>query len=29
MGVKLGPLHRGRDTGWGCSRLGCWEVIWA
>lgn len=24
MGVKLGPSHWGRNTGWSCSRIGCW-----
>jgi len=25
MGVKPGHLHWGRNVGWGCLRLGCWE----
>ena len=24
MSVKLGRSHRGRDVGWGCSRIGYW-----
>ena len=23
--VKLGHSHSGRNIGWGCSRIGCWE----
>jgi len=23
-GVKLGRSHGGRNTGWRCSRIGCW-----
>ena len=25
MGVKLGRSYWGRNTDWGCSRMGCWE----
>jgi len=25
MDVKLGLSHYGRNTGSGCSRVGCWQ----
>ena len=25
MGVKHGLSHWGRNTGWGCSIIGCWK----
>jgi len=27
MGVKPGRWHWGRNAGWGCLRIGCWEYL--
>jgi len=24
MGVKIGLLHKGKNTDWGCRRTRCW-----
>ena len=26
--MKLGPSHSGKNTSWGCSRIGCWGSYW-
>ena len=26
--MKLGLSHSGKNTGWGCSRIGCWGSYW-